>query len=101
MGGLGARRRNWKLTDVYPKSLSLVFSLFSPFAGILIGAGSRGLKAGHGVAVVSRGVRETRWPPENSRVFRRLEFFFSFSFPGRYINTESSTKSSKAENNLK
>ena len=78
-------------------SLSLVFSFFPPFVGILIGSGSRGLKAGHGVAVVSRGVRETRWSPENSRVFRRLNFFFFFSFsfsflfffflsfPGRYM----------------
>ena len=54
-------------------SLSLVFSFFSPFAGILIGAGSRGLKAG-------RGVRETWQSPENSGIFRRLSFFFFFSF---------------------
>ena len=74
------RRRNWILADIYPKSLSLVFSFFSPFASILIGARSRGLKAGRGVAVVSHGVWETRWSLENSRVFQRLSFFFSFSF---------------------
>ena len=61
-------------------SLSLVFSFFSPFLGILIGARSRGLKAGRGVAVVLRWVCETRRSPENSRVFRRLSFFFLFLF---------------------
>ena len=68
-GWFGTRRRNWKLAGVYPKSLSLIFSFFSLFAGILIGSGSRGLKAERGVAVVSGGIRETRRSPENSRVF--------------------------------
>ena len=70
-------------------SLSLVFSFFSPFAGILAGAGSCGLKAGRGVVVVSRGVRETRRSPKNSSFpatefffYRFLSLFFFFFFPG-------------------
>ena len=83
-------------SPTFIRNLPLVFSFFSPFASILTGAGSRGLKAGRGVAVVSCGVRETRRSSENSRVFRRLSFFFivfffffflSFSFPGRYNNS--------------
>ena len=68
---------------MFIRNLSLVFSFFSPFAGILIGAGSRGLKIRRGVAVVSLGVRETRRSLKNSRVFRRLRFFFFvfFFFP--------------------
>ena len=50
-------------------SLSLVFSFFSLFVGILINSGSRGLKAERDVAVVLRGVCETRRSPKKSRVF--------------------------------
>ena len=101
-GGLGLVReiRNSPMLSEISLSLSLslsfslVFSLFSLFAGILIGSESRGLKVERGVAVVSRGIRETRPLLENSRVFWPLSFFFFvfvffffffFFFSGRYI----------------
>ena len=66
-------------TFVRNLSLSLeIFSLFS-LCRCSEDAGCRGLRAGRAVAIVSRGFRETRRSPENSRVFRRLSFFF-FSF---------------------
>ena len=64
-GGLSEKLETRRRLSEISLSLSLVFSFFSPGAGILIGAGSRGLKAGRGVAVVSRGVRETRRSLEN------------------------------------
>ena len=67
-------------TFIQNLSLSLVFSFFSLFAGMLIGVGSRGLKAGRGVAVISCGVHETWRSLENSRVFWQLSFFFVFFF---------------------
>ena len=76
---------------LYEISLSLVFSFFSPFIGILIGAGSVGLKDGRGVAVISRGICKTRRSPENSAtkfffsVFFFFPFFSFFSFPSRYL----------------
>ena len=84
----GARWWDWKLVDVIQNlslslSLSLVFSFFSLFAGILIDSGSRGLKAKRGVAVVSRGVHETR----RSSFFSFFLFLFLF-FPGRYNFTQ-------------
>ena len=73
---------NWTLTDFFflfrNLSLSRSFCLFS-LCRYPDGAGSNGLKVGHAVAVVSCGFCETRRSPENSRVFRRLSFFFSFS----------------------
>ena len=67
-------------------SLSRSFCLFS-LCRYPDGVGSRVLKVGHAVAVVSRGFRETRRSRKNSRVYMRLSFFFFFfflSFSGHY-----------------
>ena len=58
--------------------LSLVFSFFSLFTGILRCSESLGLKAERGAVLISRGIREIRQLSENSPVFRWLIFFFPF-----------------------